>query len=197
MFDKILVLAPHTDDGELGCGGSIARFIDEGKTVTYVAFSSPLLELQNELKQAAKILGVQESIIHPFEFRMFYRDRQRILDYIIELRESIKPDLVLLPSLDDLHQDHQIIVQEGIRAFKRTTIISYELPWNNITFRTEVFIPFTKKHLDKKLKALECYKTQESRAYLDKHFIKCWAVMRGKQIDHDYAECFQIVRWVI
>ena len=39
-MEKILILAPHTDDGELGCGGSIARFIEEGKDVYYVAFST-------------------------------------------------------------------------------------------------------------------------------------------------------------
>tara|TARA_Y100000739_G_C20308302_1_gene328716 strand:+ start:165 stop:359 length:195 start_codon:yes stop_codon:yes gene_type:complete len=39
MKNKILVLAPHTDDGEIGCGGSIARFIDEGKEIYYIAFS--------------------------------------------------------------------------------------------------------------------------------------------------------------
>jgi len=40
MFNRILVLAPHTDDGEFGCGGSIARFIEEKKEVFYVAFSA-------------------------------------------------------------------------------------------------------------------------------------------------------------
>lgn len=39
-FKTILVLAPHTDDGELGCGGSIVRFLEEGKEVYYVAFST-------------------------------------------------------------------------------------------------------------------------------------------------------------
>ena len=40
MFEKILILAPHTDDGEFGCGGSIAKFIDQGAEVTYAAFST-------------------------------------------------------------------------------------------------------------------------------------------------------------
>ena len=40
MADTVLVLAPHTDDGELGCGGTIARFLEEGKEVYYVAFST-------------------------------------------------------------------------------------------------------------------------------------------------------------
>ena len=39
-YSKILVLAPHTDDGEFGCGGTIARLVDTGASVTYVAFSS-------------------------------------------------------------------------------------------------------------------------------------------------------------
>ena len=38
-FDRVLVLAPHTDDGELGCGGSIAKFLEQGKEVYYAAFS--------------------------------------------------------------------------------------------------------------------------------------------------------------
>ena len=66
---KILILAPHTDDGELGCGGSITRFIEEGKNVFYAAFSTaeesvdpklPSNILEIEVKAATKKLGIKK-----------------------------------------------------------------------------------------------------------------------------------------
>ena len=62
---RILVLAPHTDDGEFGCGGSIAKFINEGRQVYYVAFSTaeksvpagmPKDILKVEVKEATRLL---------------------------------------------------------------------------------------------------------------------------------------------
>ena len=132
-FKKILVLAPHTDDGELGCGGTIAKLIEEKKQVFYVAFSSaeksvpkdlPKDILKKEVKKAMRILGLSERnlILFNYEVRNFPKYRQEILEDMIKLNEKIKPDLVLLPSTHDIHQDHQVVSQEGFRAFKSMKI---------------------------------------------------------------------------
>lgn len=207
-FDKILVLAPHVDDGEVGCGGTIAKFIEEGKKIYYVAFSIaeksvpkkwPSDILLTEVKKATKVLGINERnlIVYRYEVRTFPLHRQEILDDLIKLREKIKPDLIFLPSLNDIHQDHKTIAEEGIRAFKQYTILGYEEPWNNIAFETRVFIPLEKRHVDKKIKALRCYETQRHRKYLDEEFIRSLARTRGTQIEGKYAESFEVMRWVI
>lgn len=207
MFNSILILAPHTDDGEIGCGGSIARFIEKGKRVYYAAFStaqtsvrSDLQEniLEIEVKKAIKVLGIpQENLItYDFEVRKFPSMRQEVLEKLIQLRTEIKPDLIFVPSLNDIHQDHQVIAREGLRAFKKQPILGYEEPWNNIIFETRSFIPLQKRHIEKKIKALKCYESQKHRAYLNEDYVWGLARTRGTQIEGEYAEAFEVLRWV-
>lgn len=207
-FKKVLVLAPHTDDGELGCGGTIAKMVKEGVDVFYMAFSVceesvPLGfkkdELEFELRNAMAALGVKDEniIIARFPVRHFPEHRQDILQFIIDNKERIDPDLILMPCLDDIHQDHRIIAEEGLRAYKGRTIFSYELPWNNLTFRTSTFIKLSSDDISKKINALEMYKTQKGRQYTDPQFTKSLARTRGVQIGCQYAEAFELVRIVI
>ena len=86
---------------------------------------------------------------------------------------------------------------EGLRAFKHTTILAYELPWNNITFSTQAFVCLDKRHIDRKIEALKAYKSQEDRFYANPEFISSWARTRGTQIGVKYAETFEVIRWVI
>jgi LmbE family N-acetylglucosaminyl deacetylase len=203
--NKIIVFAPHTDDGELGCGGTIAKLTEEKKDVYYVAFSScsdslppefPPDTLVKEVKKATKHLGIPENnlIILDFKVRNFSKHRQQILDTMIKLKKEIKPEMVFIPSLDDLHQDHSVIASEALRAFKQITVFCYEMPWNNISFKTNAFIKLDKRHIDKKIKALKEYKSQKHRNYLTPDFIKSLALTRGVQIGSEYAEVFEVIR---
>jgi LmbE family N-acetylglucosaminyl deacetylase len=167
--DKILVLAPHTDDGEFGCGASITKWIEEGKIVYYATFSA--------CKQSYH--------------------RQELLDDLIKLREKLQPDLVIMPSLNDIHQDHKTIAEEGLRAFKFFSILCYEMPWNNLVFNTTCFNTLEKKHVDKKVAALKLYKSQAHRPYSNPAFIEGLALNRGIQINAEFAEVFEVLRWKI
>lgn len=202
---RILVLAPHTDDGELGCGGSIAKFCTEGKEVFYVAFSLcarslpeelPADTLANECKKATAILGMPASnlIFLDYPVREFPAARQKILDELLQLNKKIQPDLVFLPSAPDIHQDHQVIHREGLRAFKNTSIVGYELPWNNSSFHTNLFIRLSKKEVDQKISALKEYRSQSHRNYMQEDFIRSLAKVRGVQCNAEYAETFEIYR---
>ncbi len=208
MFSRILVIAPHTDDGELGCGGAIARFIEEGKDVYYAAFSVaedsvpegfPKNELEIEVRQAMKILGVSDDhlLIYRYKVRTFSYHRQEILEDLVRLKKELEPTLIFIPSLNDLHQDHKTIAEEGCRAFKMATLLGYEEPWNNISFNTSSFVPLEARHVGKKIDALKEYKTQMYRNYLNEDFIKGLAKTRGVQINKEYAEAFEVIRWVI
>ena len=206
MAKKILVISPHTDDGELGCGGSIAKFIDEGYEVEYVALSCceksippeyPRDILSREVKDATRILGISQPILFSFEVREFPKLRQEILDALIRLRNKIQPDIVFTPSRFDTHQDHKTTVEETMRAFKKCTLLGYEQPWNNITFNTLAFIPLKEEYVSKKIDALNCYKTQKGRAYLNEDFVRGLAVTRGTQLEEKYAEAFEVIKWVI
>lgn len=202
---KILVLAPHTDDGELGLGGAIDRMVTEGKEVYYSAFSlcrrslEPGLApdtLEIEVKEATKILGIQPDHLRLFDYdvRHFSTFRQNILEDMILLKKEINPELVFLPCSSDLHQDHQIIHNEGLRAFKDASILGYELPWNNLNFRTSCFIKLNEQNVLKKLEALQAYKSQSHRAYLNEGFIRGLATARGVQIGTRFAEAFEVLK---
>jgi len=208
MFNKILVLSPHTDDGEIGCGGSISRFIEEGKEVYYVAFSTartsvgdgfPNDILEIEVKKATKVLGIPDNhlIIKDFDVRHFPSSRQEILEELILLKNKLNPDLIFVPSPHDIHQDHQVIANEGLRAFKKQTILGYEEPWNNIVFETKNFIKLEERHVKNKVDALRCYQSQFKRPYLDESFIWSLAITRGTQLEGGYAEAFEVLRWVL
>ena len=208
MYSRILILAPHTDDGEFGCGGSISRWVGEGKKVYYVSFSSakksvpkgmPKDILEKEVREATKVLGIPPGnlILFNYPVREFPAYRQKILEDMIRLGNDLKPELVLLPSTNDTHQDHQTVSQEGFRAFKKISIIGYEMPYNNLNFSTNLFVVLEEKHLRKKVEALKCYRSQADRTYATPDFITSLARVRGTQIGIKYAEAFEVIRWVI
>lgn len=205
---KILLLAPHPDDGEFGCGGSLKRFTTEGKEVYYAAFS-PCIEslpkgsskdtLFKELANAAKHLGIEKKNIITFNYpvRYFSEKRQAILEDLVKLRKKIQPDLVILPNSKDIHQDHQVIHQEGLRAFKNSSLIGYELPWNSLSFDSTFHVKLTRNHIDAKNEAVAEYESQKNRIYSDKEFFFGLARTRGIQIGAQYAEAFEVIRWII
>ena len=207
-INKILVLAPHTDDGEFGCGGSVTRFIGEGKEVYYAAFSTaeesvpepwPKDILKTEVKEATKRLCIPPPnlIIYNFKVRELSYHRQEILEELVKIKKDVCPDLVFLPSTNDLHQDHTTISAEGIRAFKNNTILGYEIPWNNITFQAESFIILSEANLQQKLYALDAYNSQKGKSYATEEYIRSLARSRGVQIGEQYAEAFEVIRWVM
>jgi LmbE family N-acetylglucosaminyl deacetylase len=116
---------------------------------------------------------------------------------MINLRKEISPDVVFIPSLRDIHQDHATIANEALRAFKFDSILSYELPWNNLNFVTNSFVYLTDEQVSRKILALSCYKSQMHRSYANKEFISSLARTRGVQINVKYAEVFEVVRWII
>ena len=202
---KIIVLAPHTDDGELGCGGTMARLIEEGNTLYYIAFSIceesvpepyPKDILEIECRKANKALGLDEDkiIIHKFPVRKFNFHRQEILEIIVKIRNQIKPDIVFMPCSTSLHQDHKTIYNEGIRAFKHYNCFGYDLPWDSTNFSTDSFFKLNANHIEKKWNAISCYKTQEFREYCDEEFVFGLARVRGAQIAIKFAEAFEALR---
>jgi len=202
-MNRIIILVPHVDDGEFGCGGTIAKLTNTNKHVYYIAFSHPFgfqrKIILEELSNSADVLFIPHENIRVYDFpvREFGSHRQEILDQMVSLDKDINPDTIFMPSLNDTHQDHKTIAEEGMRAFKRKNILHYELPWNNLSFKTACFIPLHKMYVRAKIKALECYKSQSKRAYIDKDFICGLAKTRGVQIEAPYAEAFEVGRWII
>ncbi len=204
---KVLLLAPHTDDAELGCGGTMARMLEEGVQIYVAAFSTARASLppgsdpdllRNEFQAAMASLSIppEQLFVYDYEVRKLSYSRQEVLEELVRLRAQIRPDMVLLPSGSDLHQDHQVVYNEGLRAFKEITVWGYELPWNHITFSAQAFVTLEKKHLDKKWGALQLYESQfaKQRGYFSEEFIYGLAKVRGTQVRAEFAEAFEVIR---
>jgi len=204
----ILVLSPHVDDAELGCGGSIRLLLEQGNHVHIAAFSAcrhsvlvgfPEDVLVQEIKASTQKLGIPEENLHLFDYdvRTFNYHRQQLLDDILKLRDTLKPSVVFVPSINDIHQDHYTIAQEAVRAFKFSTLLCYELPWNNFEFKTTLFFGLKEAQVEKKIQALSQYKSQAHRLYMQPEFTRSQARMRGVQAGVEWAEVFEVVRMVI
>lgn len=171
---KILVISPHSDDAELGMGGTMDKLSKDGCEIKHLVFD------------------------HEFAIRSFPEHRQEILDRLIETRDKFKPDTVFCPATTDVHQDHQVVNAETIRAFKtNASILGYELPWNNINYHSNLLIKLSKKNIDNKWKMLQAFTTQFHRPYFNKDFIISLAKVRGVQCHAEYAESFEVIRWLI
>ena len=205
--NRVLVLAPHTDDGELGCGGTISRMVEEGREVYYAAFSTaaesvpppfPSDILEKEVREGTKVLGIPVAnlLVYKYKVRHLPHMRQEILEELVRMKREIDPGTVFLPSAQDLHQDHQTVHIEGLRAFKTVTVLGYELPWNNLSFDYRHFCVLTREHVQTKIAALRCYQSQQHRPYTQEEFIWSWARTRGGQIMVEYAEAFDVLRWI-
>jgi len=207
-FQRLLILSPHTDDGEYSAGGTIVKSIEADSEVYYVAFSAcersvPACYSQDVLRkeclEATQELGIPHSnvMILDFDVRNFLESRQEILEKMIVFGKDIQPDLIIVPSSFDTHQDHKVVYEESVRAFKRTASIwGMEHPINNLSFRTDLFVTLDEKQITKKIDALKKYESQTIRRYFEPHYIRSIAYTRGMMIDKLYAEVFECIRSV-
>lgn len=204
----ILVLAPHTDDGELGCGGLINRLIRNNFDVHYYAFCCcdeslpdqyPKGTLRSEVHQALKCLGVNNDNISTDDFKVRYLsyERQKVLDILVNINRDLDPSIIFCPSLDDLHQDHQTVAYEALRAFKMKTILAYEMPWNNLSFNANFIASLTRDDVAAKAKSLSMYESQSSKTYMSENYIFSLAHSRGVSVGKEYAEAFTLLRAVL
>jgi LmbE family N-acetylglucosaminyl deacetylase len=146
--------------------------------------STPLLKIPNE------------NIIYlDYDVRIFNYRRQDILEDLVKIKLKICPEMVFIPSIDDYHQDHKTIAEEGIRCFKNNcTILSYELIWNNTGFKNQLYYSLSERNIEDKVRALSMYKSQSNRRYVSSEFIKSLAIVRGIQNGVDLAEAFEVIR---
>lgn len=206
-FRKILLLGAHTDDGEWGCGASVHKWVRQGAEVFYVAFSAAEQSLRPEFARdatrteflvGASRMGVRKenARIVDVPVRHFPEHRQLVLETLIKLRAEIDPDLVLVHSTHDTHQDHETLCREAFRAFKRTTILGYEMPQNSKDSALNFFFEVSEEDLKAKISALRAYESQAWRSGDVGELLTGLARVRGAQVGLAFAEAFEVVRWV-
>jgi LmbE family N-acetylglucosaminyl deacetylase len=206
---KILLLSPHTDDIELGAGGTVIKLLREkNNDFLWAVFSIcedampeglPPDTLEKEFTAVASKLGIRNYRSYSFLNKKFPEYQQEILSQLDKIKREFKPDLVISPSLNDFHQDHKTIAEEAVRVFKKdASIVGYELPWNNLVFNPQLTVRLTETEMQEKWEILSLYKSQFilKRNYFSKQLIFGWARMRGAQCNAEYAEAFEVIRWI-
>jgi LmbE family N-acetylglucosaminyl deacetylase len=198
----IIAIAPHLDDIELGCGGTVYE-LGKNNTIYYVGLSlPPLVErdvLMQEFHAAVHCLNIdpQKIILRDYDPRNLFDARMDILQLFYDLNKDMKPALVLAPNGRDIHQSHEVTYAEARRAFKYTTILGYELPWNSMEFSMDVFVTLPPDAVAAKVAAINAYKTQMERVFFANNIVEDLARVRGKQIGREFAECFENIRIIL
>lgn len=190
--EKILVLAPHADD-EICCAGFIQKIIQEGKEVKLVALanSNDSCQDHSEALAAWEILGIEDWTICEFHARNMKQDQREIGDYLYKI---VRPDLVLMPSPGDVHQDHKAISEIAQAVFKYSSILFYEHFFNDSSFKPGLWVSLLDIYMERKLQALRCYGSQLFRRSLNEEAINSLAILRGGQCGSRYAEAFAVSR---
>jgi len=204
-FRKVLFIGAHPDD-EFACAGTIAKLTLSGAEVDAMVFADcadqlpegfDVLHLMVEWSDAMALLGVKDPLMNGMRNQHFPEFRQVILEQLYKRRND-GYDLVLLPATSDIHQDHSVIREEGIRAFKHTTILGYEQPQNTVrSTNLAAYVSLSPFLVDLKVKHAATYRSQAHRTYMREDFIRGLAAVRGVQANVDAAEAFEVIRWMM
>jgi len=199
-----LFISAHPDDTEFGAGGLVQSFLECGIKVHLLILSNPTISLPNgfendtfdiEQREAAATLGICDANVEMLDIpvRNFPKFRQQILDVFIKKRHEVNPDIIVTHSSSDIHQDHNTVAAECLRAFKNKTIIGYTHPWNSRAFIANTFFELSNKQLETKIRALKAFRSQASRRYSGPDVIRSLAVEAGIASGFQFAEKFEIV----
>lgn len=207
MSNKVLVISAHGDDGHLGAAGTMLKLSYAGYEIHYLVLSLaessvpegfPKDIVGAECLEASKILGIDSTRVYferEFATRLFPESRQEILELLIWYRDELNPSIVFTNSTMDVHQDHRVVSEETIRAFRKcATIYGYDFPWNlQVHNHLNVFVPMSPETLESKVKAVSCYKSQMMKPNncTNQEYITGLAAVRGNQCNSRYAEAFE------
>lgn len=220
---NILVIAAHADDEVLGCGGTIAKYKDQGATINVALladgvssrfeveeYSSDDLKVRNiAAKDANKILGVDQVLFGEFpDNRMDSIDLLDVVKHVEGLIDNLKPDVILTHHSNDLNIDHRIVNQAVCTACRPQnncpvkSILFFEAPssteWqiNSLNAFTPNFFEDITNYVSKKISALEVY-SMEMREWPHPRSIEGvthLAKWRGASVGVDAAESFIVGR---
>ena len=199
---KVCFIGAHPDDIELGCGALIAR-IAEKADVRCVTFSNnqknPLLKnLVEEHYASMQTLGVPRERVDllDFETRRFQEHRQEILETMISILRTDDPDIVFVHTKSDVHQDHGVLTQEALRAFRGRTVLGFDVIRSSYGFFPDFLVGVGEEDVQKKLDALACYKTYAEKYYFSPDITRATLIRNGAICERPYAEGFDILRIV-
>ena len=199
---QLLFIGAHPDDIEIGCGALIAQVSAQTKihclTLSDNQMNSDLPNLVEEHKRSMAVLGVPGSNIElgPFQTRRFPESRQDILEFMLAKRKELHPDIVFVHSPADIHQDHAVVTQEALRAFRGTTVLGFDVIRSSYGFFPNFLVQVSEEEVNKKIEALAQYTTYKNKYYFESEVTRSTLVRFGAICERPFAEGFDILRIV-
>ncbi len=203
FFGKnILFIGAHPDDIELGCGAFLHQILPHSEVLCVTLSDNQknpnLRNVVQEHLASYTVLGVprERVIIEQFETRKFPDKRQEVLEYLLKLRKDFKPDMVFVHTRSDIHQDHNVVTEEALRAYRGTTVLGFDVVRSSYGFFPHFLVEVSQADVDAKLAALAEYKTYTDKYYFDPSLLRATMVRHGALAERPYAEGFDILRIV-
>lgn len=196
---RVLVVGAHPDDLELACGGSLARFADEGHQVIAVVMSHGGRGGDGDSRKKEALDGAESLDLAGISVQDFTDTRMATeieeMVKVIELAVDLfKPDIILTHSAHDQHQDHHAVHLATMRAGRRSpTILCFESPSVTSDFSPNYFVDIS-DYIDAKIAAVERHKDQAGKPYMGAKVLRGAAVFRGGQARTAHAEGFEVIR---
>jgi LmbE family N-acetylglucosaminyl deacetylase len=200
-FDKlkrILCLGAHSDDIEIGCGGTILKLTEEhpGLDVTWIVMSAEG-ERNEEARRSArdflKRAGKSRVVVKDFRGSFFPYQGEQIKEFF-ETLKPLRPDLVFTHYRDDLHQDHRVLSDLAWNTFRSHVILEYEIPKYDGDFGVpNFFVPLSKARcLRKAGLLLKHFGSQANKHWFTSELFLATSRIRGMECDSStqYAEAF-------
>jgi LmbE family N-acetylglucosaminyl deacetylase len=196
---SVLLLGAHSDDIEIGCGGTVLRLIAQNPSLTvhWIVFSGRAERAREAQASAARFLAGAASPtveVHQFRDGFFPSEQARIKTYFEELKGRVEPDLVFTHYRDDLHQDHRVISELTWNTYRHHAVLEYEVPkWDGDLGQPNVFVPLSEEQARHKVHILmECFGTQSGKHWFDEETFNGLMRLRALECNADSrrAEAF-------
>ena len=196
---RILCLGAHSDDIEIGCGGTILRLIDEYPRleVFWVVFSARgqrAIEAQNSAEQFLAAIDHKTILINQFRDGYFPYIGEHIKDDFEELKAAFAPDLIFTHFRDDLHQDHRLINELTWNTWRDHMILEYEVPKYDGDFGVPNFYITLDEHIQTRKVGLlmKFFQTQSNKHWFTPETFQAILRLRGIECKAPggYAEAF-------
>lgn len=199
---RILLVEAHPDDIVWGCGGTTAKLSEKNQfmSLTFASCDEDPLNkgiLEENIK-ALNLLGVTNTRQIGLPRRTLFLNAQEVRDILHKIKLEYNPEVVFCNSPNDLHQDHSLLGECCKTIYRDSAIIlAYSILRSLGDFRPSCFVALSKKEMKTKLDALSMFKTQYRRPYFKKKIILSDAIYCGTQVNVEYAEAFEILRWLM
>jgi LmbE family N-acetylglucosaminyl deacetylase len=203
---QILCLGAHSDDVEIGCGGTILRMIEEYSDLSfYWVIFSATQDRKNEAINSAKDFlrdaHNKEIVVKEFQDSYFPYMGADIKRYFNELKSAVSPDIIFTHYRHDLHQDHRLINELTWNTFRNHLILEYEIPKFDGDIGTpNFFVPLSESICKQKIdNLLTHFQTQTNKYWFTSRLFESIMTLRGMESHaaDGYAEAFYIRKIVV